>query len=334
MITVHSRRDGAVETRVLAAGQPLPDGVVWIDLQNPTPEEDRHIEALLGITVPTAEEMKAIEESSRFYTIGNVVYLTTPVIHGRGGSGNFRLDPVVYILVDTILVSVRETEPTPFRLVAAALARPGGIGARDNGVDVLMLLVEAIVDRIADHLENVAIRLDSESRRLFGNPADNAAKPPPPLTTEAFQKALRLIAYEGEFLSKARESLAGVSRFTVFALNNVPSARRRKGVVAQIASIDKDIQYLSGHAAYLGERVTFLIDAVVGLVSVEQNAIIKLFSVAAVAMMPPTLVASIYGMNFRHMPELSWPFGYPLAIALMVVSAVLPIVYFKRRGWL
>ena len=198
----------------------------------------------------------------------------------------------------------------------------------------MLELLETITDRIADHLENVAVRLDAESRRLFGNPAAATLAKQKPLTNAEFQKTLRLIAYEGEFLSKVRESLAGVSRFVVFAQSNVPAAKKRPDAKATLASVDRDLASLVAHASYLAERVTFLIDAVVGLVSVEQNAIIKLFSVAAVALMPPTLVASIYGMNFHFMPELDWPFGYPMAIGLMIVSALLPLLYFKRRGWL
>lgn len=335
MITVYSHAQGCLVAAPLAIGQPLPENPVWIDMFAPSPDEDHHIEKLAGISVPTREEMREIEESSRFYSESSAHYLVAPVIHG-GGAGEFGLDPIVFVLSEKILVTIRYTEPTPFKLVATRCVKPGSGAGSDyaDGMAVMLALTETITDRIADHLENVATRLDTESRRLFGNPAAANAAKPKPLTNAEFQRALRLIAYEGEFLSKARESLTGMARFVVFAQTNVPAAANRADARATLASVDKDLSSLVAHAGFLSERVTFLIDAVVGLVSVEQNAIIKLFSVAAVALMPPTLVASIYGMNFHFMPELDWPLGYPFAILLMVVSAVLPILYFRRRGWL
>lgn len=334
MITVYSHSGDSLVATPLAVGAPLPRNTVWIDLLKPTSEEDHHVEAITGISVPTREEMRQIEESSRFYSESEAHYLVAPVIHGAAGA--FGLDPIVFVLSGATLITVRYTEPTPFKMTIARFDKPGAIGvvAKIDGLSVMMALVEAIVDRIADHLENVAVRLDGESRRLFGNPASTEKNPQKPITTPAFKNTLRMIAYEGEFLSKARESLAGVARFVVFAQSNVPAAAKRPDARATLASVDRDLASLSAHAGFLSERVTFLIDAVVGLVSVEQNAIIKLFSVAAVALMPPTLVASIYGMNFHFMPELDWPFGYPLAIVLMVVSAVVPILFFRRRGWL
>lgn len=335
MITVYSRAADCLVATPLGPGDPLPDHTVWIDLHAPTGDEDHHIEALTGISVPTREEMREIEESSRFYSESNAHYLVAPVIHG-GGAGEFGLDPIVFVLSDKLLATVRYAEPTPFRLFAARCTKPGSgaLSPDADGLSVMLELLETIIDRIADHLENVAVRLDAESHRLFGNPAAATLAKQKPLTNDEFKKTLRLIAYEGEFLSKVRESLAGVSRFVVFAQSNVPAAKKRPDVRATLASVDRDLASLVAHASYLAERVTFLIDAVVGLVSVEQNAIIKLFSVAAVALMPPTLVASIYGMNFHFMPELDWPLGYPMAIGLMIVSAVLPLLYFKRRGWL
>lgn len=334
MITVYSRAKGCLAAASLAVDQPLPEDTIWIDLMAPSVDEDHHVETLTGISIPTRDEMREIEESSRFYSESTAHYLVAPVIHG-GVAGDFGLDPIVFVLSGRILVTVRYTEPTPFRLVMGRCVKPGSgaLPADADGLSVMLELVETITDRIADHLENVAVRLDAESRQLFGNPA-LAGAGQQPLTTEEFRKALRLIAYEGEFLSKVRESLAGMARFVVFAQSNVPRASKRADARSTLASVDRDLASLVAHAGYLAERVTFLIDAVVGLVSVEQNAIIKLFSVAAVAMMPPTLVASIYGMNFRFMPELGWPWGYPLAIILMVISAVLPILYFRRKGWL
>ena len=228
-----------------------------------------------------------------------------------------------------LLISVRYTEPKPFALYAARVARPGNdlILANRDPFSVLFGLTETITDRIAELLESVSARLDAESLRLLGGSDGDS-----PMSTPAFRRALRMLGKEGDLLAKIRESLASISRMLAYVQSaGGTSAGQHAG---WIKSLDRDVQSLTGHLSFLSERSTFLLDTIVGLVSVEQNAIIKIFSVAAVVFMPPTLVASVYGMNFVNMPELGWLFGYPWALGLMAVSAVLPVIYFKVRGWL
>ena len=152
-------------------------------------------------------------------------------------------------------------------------------------------------------------------------------------TSRDFQKLIARIGRAGDLATKARESLVSIGRLLAFAIQ-ASQARGRKGSGSRLKTVGRDVASLSDHASFLNQKINFMLDATLGMINIEQNAIIKIFSVAAVVFLPPTLIASIYGMNFTDMPELGLPFGYPLALALMVVSAILPYWYFKRRGWL
>jgi magnesium transporter len=191
-------------------------------------------------------------------------------------------------------------------------------------------LLEAVVDRIADALELVGDEVDAISREVFRNKASSATK-----KTRDLRSLIERIGSQGDNLTMIRESLISIIRLVTFhaALeggNPKPSREGRQ----RTKLIQRDASSLGDHAAFLSNKVNFLLDATLGLINLEQNQIIKIFSVAAVVFLPPTLVASVYGMNFAHMPELQWLLGYPWAIGLMIVSAILPYLYFKRRGWL
>ncbi len=308
----------------------IPDGVAWIDLNAPTKEEEQIVEKMLGVEIPNREEMREIEESSRFYTENGVQFMTASVLHSSH-VGSPGIAPITFILAGNRLVTLRYSEPKSFAQFVARIAKPGnGVIAPKCDASWLFLgLVESITDRIADILENVSGGLDETSSMLFG-----AVPGSRPMGTPAFREALRKIGKEGDFLSKVRESLSGVNRMLVYLSAGTVNGKTGKDARAWMKSLERDTQSLNDYVGFLSNKITFLLDTVVGLVSVEQNAIIKIFSVAAVVFMPPTLVASIYGMNFHHMPELSWLAGYPWALGLMVLSAVLPLVFFRKKGWL
>jgi magnesium transporter len=205
-----------------------------------------------------------------------------------------------------------------------------------SGWGVLISLLEAVVDRAADHLERVGTIVDDTSRQIFNTDRRSSSrrvrKKAPNL-----QELLEKIGEEGDFNSKMRESLVSIGRLAAFMsaiLEPLKQTRAMKDHRARIKILQRDIISLTDHASFLSGKISFLLDAVLGMISIEQNGIIKIFSVAAVVFLPPTLVASIYGMNFKIIPELDWAMGYPFALALMIVSAVLPYIYFKRKGWL
>ncbi|WP_281262049.1 CorA family divalent cation transporter [Azospirillum thermophilum] len=190
-----------------------------------------------------------------------------------------------------------------------------------------------MIDRVADVLELVGGRIDGLSARVFDDSLDSkgfgsAAKKP-----DELQDVLRGIGRAGDLTHKVRDCLAGLDRLVAF-LTSVSAGRLSKEQKTALKTMTRDLRSLNEHAGFLAHEANFLLDATLGLINIEQNAIIKIFSVVAVALMPPTLIASAYGMNFKHMPELDWEFGYPMALMLMVLSAVVPLWYFRRRGWL
>jgi len=314
----------------LAPGAEVPRDAVWIDMLEPTADEDRRVEEHTGISIPTHDEMREIEESSRFYAENGALYLTAPILFATE-SGSPGIAPITFIIARDQLITVRYSTPQPFTFYSTRAAKTGNnlVFSACDPLTILLGLIEAITDRLADILENVAQRLDAESTRLIAGSSEKK-----PMSTRDFRSGLRLIGKEGDFLSKVRESLAGIARLLLYVQANTKVEKAKVQNKAWLKSLERDVQSLTGHVAYLSERTIFLLDTVVGLVSVEQNAIIKIFSVAAVVFMPPTLVASIYGMNFAHMPELEWMLGYPGAIGLMIIAAVIPLFYFRAKGWL
>jgi len=232
---------------------------------------------------------------------------------------------VTFILSGHRLITVRYEEPRPVTMVAAKLGR--SCPAAANGELVLMELLEAIIDRSADILRRISAEVDGVSRTIFA--ARQAFD-----STATYQDILRSIGQRGDLTSKARECLVSINRLRLYPANEADSMRWAKDQRASLKGMQRDAQSLSDHAGFLADKITFLLDALLGVVSLEQNKIIKIFSVAAVIFMPPTLVASLYGMNFKHMPELDWNFGYPLAILLMIVAAIVPYDFFKLKHWL
>jgi len=316
------------EAVVLSAAEPpaaLRPDIVWIDLAEPTKAEDLMMEGLLGISIPTRQDLKDIEPSSRLYTDDDAVFMTASLVY-RSDTEMPGLTDVGFILAGKRLVTVRYAEPRAFGLFKAGMHRiPGGCR---NGAVILTRLLETIADRTAEILEQAVDKIDELSLEVFGEKASGKRRPP-----HFLEARLRDVAGHHRLLAKTRDSLASLSRLLTFVYT-VPDVQEDKDSRELCRSISRDIQSLSEHAAFISGNITFLLDASLGLINVEQNAIIKIFSIASVVLLPPTLVASVYGMNFRVMPELEWQFGYPWALAAMVLSAVIPFLFFRWKGWL
>jgi magnesium transporter len=324
MISIFTRSAGAVSTSDLLAGGSIPEDSVWIDLLNPTGEEERALERALGVEMPTHEEMREIEVSSRLYQEGAGTYMTATVL-AKSDTPQPEATVVTFILVGEILVSLRYGEPAPFRTFAARCLRQSML--RASGEAVLMGLLDAVTDRIADLLERVGMDIDAISRDVFDqNPGTTRRG-------DFFKTILHRIGINGDLASKCRESLVSINRLLTF-INSAADIPARKDIDSKMPTLLADVHSLSDHATFLSSKVNFLLDATLGMVNIEQTQIIKLFSVASVVFLPPTLIASAYGMNFEFMPELSWHLGYPIAIVLMVASAIAPYLYFKYRRWL
>lgn len=322
MITAYVRSNGILTPLPVELHGVIPEEVVWVDLLEPTPQEERFVDEALGLDVPSEEEMQEIEVSSRLYQERNAIYMTATVMIGADTDKPGRT-PVTFVLVGHRLLTLRYAEPLPFR-VFASKARRHAVPS-SAGEEVLAGLLDAIVDRVADILERVQSELDTLSSEIFGRQE--------PAPRQDFDELLRRVGRTYALTTQARESLVSIARLLSF-IGRPGETKLRKPFERGFKTIARDVMALSDHASFLASNINFVLDATLGMINSEQNGIIKIFSVAAVVFLPPTLIASIYGMNFRSMPELDWPFGYPVAICLMVLSAILPYWYFKRRGWL
>ncbi|WP_429924615.1 magnesium transporter CorA family protein [Agrobacterium vitis] len=320
------RCDGTADM-ILPSDAPavLDKDVLWLDLLNPDRTEEALAERLLGLPLPTRDDLKDIEPSSRLYMDDHGVYMTASLIC-KAESDLPHLADVAFILGGGSLVTVRYAEPRAFGLFTAALSR-NQAHCTSNAV-MLARLLETVVDRTAEILEIAGMRVDALSGDVFVDRSRTKRRAARFLEDRLFD-----IASHHRLVSKTRDSLASLSRLSSFLLSVEPvksnaQARDLCQVVAH------DIQSLSEHAGFIASNISFMLDASLGLINVEQNSIIKIFSIASVVFLPPTLVASIYGMNFQVMPELTWLLGYPFALIVMVLSAIIPFLFFRSKGWL
>lgn len=308
------------QTIIHKPNQHLLKDALWIDLINPTPEEEELIERNLEFDVPTREEMREIEISSRLYKENDILFMTATMI-AKAESNAPKQDAVTFILTKKQLITLRYIEPQAFKLFNNRLSK---IPPFTNPASLLTELLDVTVDRLADILEMINHQLELISKRIFHYTSSK---------NHNYQKLLQQVGVNGELCSKIVESLVAFHRLipffeqsTVIQMNAEDKTR--------LHALNKDITSLNDHALFLSNKISFLLEATLGMVQIEQNAIIKIFSVAAVIFLPPTLIASMYGMNFRHMPELAWQYGYLFAVSLMLLASWLPYKYFKYKKWL
>jgi magnesium transporter len=326
MLAAYGSTNGSLTEFPIGAEPGVPESALWLDLVEPTHAEESAVEEALGIDIPTREELAEIEASSRLYQEDGAAFMTANLIR-RGEDDQPESSPVTFIIKDKLLVTVRYHYPQAFPIFIrrAMKAHVGPI----NGPSLLISLLEAVVDRAADHLERVGQIVDDTSKRVFHSAQRKRNR--------NFQELLQRIGEEGDFTSKMRESLVSIGRLCAFmtaVMDQTKQTRDMRDTRGRLKTLQRDIISLTDHASFLSAKISFLLDAVLGMIQIEQNDIIKIFSVAAVGFLPPTLVASLYGMNFDAMPELRWQWGYPFAIVLMVLSGLIPLIYFKRKGWL
>ncbi|WP_341631563.1 magnesium transporter CorA family protein [Sphingomonas agri] len=305
----------------------IPETATWVDLEEPTEEEESLVERCVRLDVPTEDEMAEIEPSSRLYERNGALYMTVSVLYGVL-DGDPRTTPISFVLTDNRLVTVRYATPKPIRSFSEHARRDGQL-VRDAPT-ALVRMLDAIIDRLADELEEVTRDFEELSSQIFHKDVDERRIPAARLTA-----LLTRIGRSQTLLTKIRYSAVSTIRMLSFlsGANRFHEAEQSE-VRHHLTSLSTDVTSLSEHASFLSDNLTFLLDASLGLISIEQNAAMKLFSWAAVVFLPPTLIAGIFGMNFRYMPELNWHYGYPLSLAVMFASAVCPYLYFRKRGWI
>lgn len=298
-------------------GAPIQPNTIWIDLLQPTSEQEAAVEKLLGIKVPTHEEMKEIELSNRLYQEGESLVMTASLL-SKVNTGMPVTHPVTFLLAQKILVTVRYVDTTSFQRFIARVEK-GRI--EPSGISYLLTALDTIVNREADILEVLDRDIDAITKIIFPiQEEENRAD---------YKQILGRIGRCGDLASKTHESLITLSRVAGF-LTHYPQILPKKGQ-NELISLQKDIAGLSEHGTYLTGKVNFILDATLGMINIEQNNVFRVLSVASLVFLPPTLIAGMYGMNFHDMPELGWPYGYPMAIMLMLLAAIAPYTILKRR---
>jgi magnesium transporter len=329
MIFAYIAHDGIIERRAIGPDDTLPVSALWIDMFEPTEGDRARVDAALGLAIPTHAEMLEIEPSARLYSENGALYMTATIL-ARTDESNPTADAFTFVLAKRSLVTVRFHDPRPVHTYGARIVRLPATCT--SGEEALLGLLETFVDRIADILEKAGLDLDNISRSIFGRSTTLTRQTE---QEQDMQQVLRQLGRIEDICSTARESMLGLVRLIRFLDVSVEleAKKQAKELKARIKTVNRDLVSLMEHADFDSRKVNFLLDATLGLINIEQNRIIKLFSVVSVVLMPPTLVGTIYGMNFKSMPELDWSFGYPMAIVLMLASAILPYLYFKKRGW-
>ncbi len=295
------------------------DQVVWIDLTDPTPEEAQRVREATGLRVPTQHEVSEIESTSRLGFENGTYYVSTPLLT-RVDDHELELAPVGFVLSSRVLVTVRFASIGAFEDARLTCEKDGA----KTSEEVFLRILESVVDRAADGLERAGGDCDALTREAFRARESKG---------EDLRRALQRTGNVANRTSHIRDELLGVGRIAAFVTESVQPgappihAGRMKAVRSDIASLTEYETRVSGN-------VQFLLDATLGFINIEQNEIVKTLTIASVVGIPPVLVAGIYGMNFRVMPELSWSLGYPMALVLIVVSAIIPLAWFKKRGWM
>ncbi len=299
---------------------------VWVDLESPTIEEKRWIKQYYGLSIPEDAMDEDIEESARFYEEDNGElhirsdFLIADEDEPRTVRCAFILNQHNTNLRSRgVLFSIHDEDIPVFRLLRMRARRAPGL--IEDAKEVLLKLFDADAEYSADTLEGIYDELEKASKLVLAGD----------VTDELASEVLGAIARQEDLNGRIRRNVMDTRRALSFMMRSKMLNAEQFEEARQIL---RDIDSLDSHTAFLFDKINFLMDATVGFININQNKIIKIFSVASVALLPPTLIASIYGMNFQYMPELGQTWGYPMAIVLMVASAVVPMWYFRRRGWL
>lgn len=312
-----------LKTFPAAGGAPI-----WLDLVSPGSDELKQVEAIVGAPMPTREALSEIESSSRVRARGDVLFMSTPSA-APPAAGDVPGAPIGFILSKERLATVRFSQLKGFDAVWKRLE--GGETSASGGLDVFVEICEEIVDRLADALEQLAQELRPLSEAAFHT--DDASGRTAIRSNQLLRSQLRSVGRMGDRLSDIRDALAGLDRVVAFAAQQTKSWPNAAAVQTRLESVTRDIASLNDYDGQLFDKIQFLLDATVGLIGIAQNDIFKVLTIVSIVGIPPTLVASMYGMNFKTMPEYDWAFGYPYGLTMIALSAAIPVIWFKIKGW-
>jgi magnesium transporter len=307
-------------------GAELPSEIIWIDLLSPSPEEKQFVERMLKVRVPTEESLNEIEASSRLVYEHELLYLSSSAVRVDEFKEAY-LTAIGFIIGPRVLVTVRFSAMPIFDNVAQRVTSDDTL---ENGMCVFTSLLEAMVDRGADVLEHLGVTTDKLSRAVFKGGLIRSKRPL--RSSRKLREALENVGDLADRLAKVRDVLLGVGRVATFADDVggkwiTPSSKKR------LEAVSKDVSSLSDYETRLSDKIQLLLDAVLGFINIQQNDLFKILTIVSVVGVPPTILVGIWGMNFKQMPELNWSFGYPLAWLAVIASGLLPLLWFKRRGW-
>lgn len=326
MLTAYIKQGAHIEVvEISDQNQARLKEALWIDLLSPTKEEEKLVENQLNFNVLTKQEMVEIEPSSRLFKEDGALFMTATML-AKSESSEPKTDAVTFIITDKRLMTVRYINPLAFNLFISRLPK---LDVNEYQPEKLFLwLLESTTERLAEILANVSLKYDALSQMIFHTKEGEQKS-----SGTNYKVLLQDIGSNGDLETRARESLVSFNRLISF-FEETSNNRLDAEFQSRLKIISRDINALSDYASFMSNKKTFLLDTTLGMVNIEQNNIIKIFSVAAVIFLPPTLIASIYGMNFQHMPELHWYVGYPMAVVFMILSSWLPFRYFKKKKWL
>lgn len=292
----------------------------WIDLINPSDEEREHAAGLLGAKLPARDETSAIELSSRFSSANSVLRLNIPLFVRTDGTKG-PMTPLGFVLTPIMLASVRYAESISFNQVGAVMS---GADAPRSGTDVFIALMEGIVDVAADRLEDLGNKLSNLSERVFTDSREARSK---------LRRALLEVGLMQRQVTQIRSAMLGVSRIIIYLCDSTP-AWIDSQLHGRFRAIQGDISSLSEFQQQLNDRLQFMLDAVLGFINNDQNDIMKVLTIVSVVTVPPMILAGIWGMNFKSIPEYDWPHGYAFGLSMIVLSMLIPLIWFKSKKWL
>lgn len=327
MIRIYTQTENGISRTVGLEEQENRRGdIFWIDLLTPDADELAYAEQLCAIEMPTKDEQREIEATSRLYCEDGGRFMTTSVL-SRVETDDPIIAEITFILKGRIIITIRHTDSYSFRVFSHQLLR-----MQDTNRDLVFIgLLETLVDRQADVLERFGTDLDTLSKKIFGTRRRKEEDEP---DTDDLRDALEELGRVGDLITRQRDALVSLLRLITFAGNEDSCTGAHDSLYVPLRPVSRDVTSLSEYAAFLSNKINFMLDAVLGLINIEQNDTVKVFTIMSVVFLPPTLIASIYGMNYDWMPFLHTPWGFWLALALMVLAAVLPLVIFRLKRYI